>query len=58
MNQRRALGALFALLGVGFLGIASAAAYGARHQAAGWAVALAAFALALWLLSLAYRALR
>jgi hypothetical protein len=58
LNQRRALGALFALLAVGFLGIAFAAVYGASRQGVGWAIALAAVALALWLGSLAYRALR
>jgi hypothetical protein len=58
LNQRRALGALFALLAVGFLGIAFAAAYGARRELAGWAIALAALALAAWLGSMAFRAFR
>jgi hypothetical protein len=58
LNQRRALGALFALLAIGFAGIAFAAAYGARNVGAGWAIALAAAALALWFASMAYRALR
>ena len=58
MKQRRALGALFALLSVGFAGIAFAAAYGARNAGAGWAIAFAAVALAVWLASMAYRALR
>ncbi len=58
MKQRRALGALFALLAVGFAGIAFAAAYGARNAGAGWVIALAAVALAVWLASMAYRALR
>jgi hypothetical protein len=58
MRQRRALGALFALLALGFAGIAFAAAYGARRQAAGWAIALAAAALAVWLAAMAFRALR
>ena len=58
MKQRRALGALFTLLAVGFAGIAFAAGYGARHQGAGWAIALAAAALAIWFASLAYGALR
>jgi hypothetical protein len=58
LSQRRALGALFALLAIGFFGIAFAAAYGARSVAAGWVVALAAVALALWFASMAYRALR
>ena len=58
LKQRRALGALFALLAIGFGGIAFAAAYGARNAAAGWVIALAAVALALWLASMAYKALR
>lgn len=58
MKQRRALGALFALLAVGFAGIAFAAAYGASNAGAGWVIALAAVALAVWLASLAFRALR
>ena len=58
MKQRRALGALFALLAIGFVGIAFAAVYGASREAVGWAIGLAALALAFWLGSLAYRALR
>jgi hypothetical protein len=58
VKQRRALGALFALLSIGFAGIAFAAAYGARHEMAGWAIVLAAVALAVWLASMAIRALR
>ena len=58
MNQRRALGALFALLAIGFAGIAFAAAYGASSVGAGWVIALAALALAFWFASMAYRALR
>jgi hypothetical protein len=58
VNQRRALGALFALLAIGFAGVAFAAAYGARREAAGWAIALAALALAVWLATMAWRALR
>jgi hypothetical protein len=58
VKQRRALGALFALLAVGFAGIAFAAAYGARNAGAGWVIALAAVVLAVWLASMAYRALR
>jgi hypothetical protein len=58
LNQRRALGALFAVLAIGFAGIAFAAAYGARNVGAGWAIALAAAALALWFASMAYRGLR
>ena len=58
MRQRHALGALFALLAVAFLGVAAAAAYGASREAAGWAIALAAVVLAIWLGSMAFRALR
>jgi hypothetical protein len=58
VKQRRALGALFGLLAVGFAGIAFAAAYGARNAGAGWVIALAAVVLAVWLASMAYRALR
>ena len=58
LRQRRALGALFFLLAVGFAGIAFAAAYGARHVGAGWIIAVAAIALALWFASMAFRALR
>ena len=58
MKQRRALGALFALLAIGFAGIAFAAAYGARNVGAGWAIALAAAALAFWFASMAYRGMR
>ncbi|MFL6012294.1 MAG: hypothetical protein ACJ74A_07350 [Gaiellaceae bacterium] len=58
MKQRRALGALFALLALGFAGVAFAAAYGAHDEAAGWVVALAAVALAVWLASLSFKALR
>jgi hypothetical protein len=58
VKQRRALGALFALLAIGFAGIAFAAAYGASNVGAGWVIALAAVALAAWFGSMAYRALR
>jgi hypothetical protein len=58
LKQRRALGALFSLLAIGFAGIAFAAAYGARNEGVGWAIALAAAALAVWLGMLAFRALR
>jgi hypothetical protein len=58
LNQRRALFALFALLAIGFAGIAFAAAYGARNVGAGWIIAVAAAALAVWFASMAYRALR
>ena len=52
------MGALFLLLAVGFLGVAAAAAYGARQQGVGWAIAIAAAALAVWLGSMGFRALR
>ena len=56
-SQRRALGALFAFLAVGFAGIASAAiASGSGARA--WVVGLAAAAIGVWLASLAVRALR
>jgi hypothetical protein len=58
MNQRRALGALFLVLAIGFAGVAFAAAYGAGRELAGWAIVLASAALAVWLGSMAFRALR
>jgi hypothetical protein len=58
LNQRRALGALFLVLALGMAGIAFAAAYGAHDESAGWIIAAAAAALAVWLASLAFRALR
>ena len=53
LEQRRALGALFFVLTLAFLGIAYAAAV-----ARVWPVAVAAAVLALWLASMAARALR
>ena len=58
MSQRRALGALFSLLAIGFLGVAFAAAYGAGTEIRRWVIVLAAVALAAWLGTLAFRALR
>jgi hypothetical protein len=58
MKQRPALGALFALLAVAFASGAFAAAYGAGGEVGRWIVALAAGALALWMASMAFRALR
>jgi hypothetical protein len=58
VTQRRALGALFSLLGLGFAGVAFAAAYGAGGEIGRWVVVLAAAALAGWLGALAFRALR
>jgi uncharacterized SAM-binding protein YcdF (DUF218 family) len=55
-SQRRALGALFLLLAVGFAGVAAAAIV-ARAGARSWVVAFASAAIALWLLGLALRAL-
>jgi hypothetical protein len=56
-SQRRALGALFALLALGFAGIA-AAAIGSGSGARAWVVGIAAAAIGLWLAGLAFRALR
>jgi hypothetical protein len=58
VSQRRALGALFLLLSLGFAGVAFAAAYGAGGELAGWTIVLASAALAVWLGSMAFRALR
>ena len=52
------MGALFSLLAIGFVGVASAAAYGAGSSLGRWIIVFAAVALALWLASLAFRALR
>jgi hypothetical protein len=52
-SQRRALGALFALIAVFFVGIAVTA-----FEADVWPVAIASGALALWMGSMAFRALR
>ena len=58
LSQRRALSALFLLLSLALLGIAAAAADAARHEAALVVIALAGAALAVWLGTLAVRALR
>jgi hypothetical protein len=58
MKQRPALGALFALLALAFAGVAFAAGNGAGGQAGRWIIALAAAVLAVWLASMAFRALR
>jgi hypothetical protein len=58
VKQRRALGALFFLLAVAFAGVAFAALYGARDEGVGWGIAFAAAALAVWLATMSYRALR
>jgi hypothetical protein len=52
-GQRRALGALFLILAFAIAGIAYAAAVAHR-----WVIAAPAFALALWLLGLAFHSLR
>ena len=52
-SQRRALGALFLVLALGFAGITVAAA-----RAEQWVIAAASAALAAWLGGLALRALR
>jgi drug/metabolite transporter (DMT)-like permease len=53
LSQRRALGALFAVLGLALAGVAVAAA---NHQV--WVIAFAAGAIALWLGSLSWSLLR
>jgi hypothetical protein len=52
-SQRRALGALFLVLGLGFAGIAYAA--GVARQ---WVIAVAAAAIAIWFGSLSRQMLR
>jgi hypothetical protein len=56
--KRPALGALFSLLALAFAGMAFAAAYGAGSEARRWVVVLAAAVLAVWLGTMALRALR
>ena len=58
MTRRPTLGALFSLLAIGFAGVAFAAGYGAGGEVRRWVVVLAAAALAVWLATLAFRALR
>jgi hypothetical protein len=58
VTQRRALGALFSLLALGFAGVAVAAGYGAGSEVGRWVIVLAALALAAWLATMALRALR
>jgi hypothetical protein len=57
-GRRRGLGALFLVLAVGFAGIAFAALSSDAGQARRIVVALGAAALAVWLATLAARALR
>ncbi len=52
------MGALFVVLACAFAGVAYAAGNGAGGSGARWVVAFAAAALAVWLASLAVRALR
>jgi hypothetical protein len=58
VRQRRALGALFSLLALGFAGIAFAAATSGGGALRRAIVAAAAGILAVWLATLAARALR
>jgi hypothetical protein len=58
VRQRKALGALFILLGAGFAGIAAAALASGANTSVRVVIAVAAGALAVWLVSLAARALR
>jgi hypothetical protein len=58
VSQRRALGALFLVLALGFAGVAFAALSSDVGQARRIVVAAAAAALAVWLATMAVRALR
>jgi hypothetical protein len=57
-GQRRALGALFLVLSLALAGVAWAAADAALDEPVLAVIAVAAGSLALWLATLAYRALR
>ncbi len=57
-SQRRALGALFLVLAAAFAGVAAAAGAADSNAAGRWVIAIAAGAIALWLLGLAVRAFR
>ena len=57
-RQRQALGALFSMLALGFAGVAFAAGYGAGAEPRRWIVVVAAAVLAIWLGTMAVRALR
>jgi hypothetical protein len=57
-SQRRALGALFLVLALGFAGVAAAAAGAVGREPGLVAIVAAAGVLALWLGSLAFRMLR
>jgi hypothetical protein len=56
--QRRALAVLFAVIALGLVVTAVAAISGAGNGAGGWIIAVAALAIAGWLLSLALSAFR
>jgi hypothetical protein len=56
--KRPALGALFSFLALAFAGGAFAAGYGAGGQVGRWVIAFAAAALAVWLATMAFRALK
>jgi hypothetical protein len=58
LKQRRAMGALFSFLAIGLVGVAFAAAYGAGTEIRRWVIVVAAVALAVWLGTMAFRALR
>jgi hypothetical protein len=58
MGQRRALGTLFALLALALAGVAFEAARSAGGAVGRWVIAVAAAAIAIWLASLSFRALR
>jgi hypothetical protein len=55
--QRRALGALFLLITIFFVGVAASAFEAARDESWIWVIVLAASALAVWMGSMAFRAL-
>jgi hypothetical protein len=57
VSQRRALGALFLLLAALFAGVAFTA-FAADFDVVVWGIGAAAGAIALWLVSLSFRALR
>ncbi|MBA3244862.1 MAG: hypothetical protein H0T61_06750 [Actinobacteria bacterium] len=58
MQQRQALGLLFLFLATCFLGIAISAARAASETPGAVVIALAAAALAAWLVSMSWRGLR
>jgi hypothetical protein len=58
MTQRHLLGGLFSALTMGFAAVAVGSAWGAGGNLGRWVVTLAAGAMAAWLASLAWGALR